>query len=201
MKPYRMSLILVAVIIITGVVSADMRTDHQPVPLPVSPRESPSRPIDDCSIVYYNICSGWVWLWGPAGVNEIGVVFDLPADCGMEPGEEYTNTGFGWYWRYTIPGYYYTVDYNLWNLDDSWCKVGIAVGSLAGQDPNACIDWPGPGTGHSFIFGNYNIEYCPPYDLFHDPLGPTQLLMDASFSTDVTSIKPASWGAVKSLFR
>jgi len=68
--------------------------------------------------------------------------------------------------------------------------------------PNAC-----PGyeirPAHSFLFlGDGVTQYCPPYTLFEDSYGPVQLLMDASFSCEEpTSIKPASWGAVKSLFR
>ncbi len=69
------------------------------------------------------------------------------------------------------------------------------------QAPDAC-----PGyeirPAHSFFFGNYETQYCPPAAIFQDSYGPVQLIMDASFSCEEpTSTEPASWGAVKSLFR
>jgi len=88
-----------------------------------------------CSIVYYNLCSGWLWVWsGWAPGDEAGVCFDLPTDCGKLPGETCANTGFWWYWRYTAPGYGFTVSYDLYDLDASCCKVAN-VGGLANQDP------------------------------------------------------------------
>ena len=73
-----------------------------------------------CSIIYYNTCSNWFWLWGGWGVrHEVGVVFDLPSDCGQQPGEECVNTHFWWYWRYTHPGHGFTVTYRLYEVDAS----------------------------------------------------------------------------------
>jgi hypothetical protein len=101
-------------------------------------RAHPSTPgIDDnCSLAYYDICSGWIWVWSGGGsVEENGVVFDLATDCGRTPGATCANTGFWWYWRYTAPGYGWTVTYRLYELDSSYCKTGAAVGVLANRDP------------------------------------------------------------------
>ncbi|MBM3320743.1 MAG: hypothetical protein FJY73_08730 [Candidatus Eisenbacteria bacterium] len=89
-----------------------------------------------CSIVYYNLCSRWLWVWsGWSPGDEIGVVFDLPLDCGKLPGEECLNTGFWWYWRYTTPGWGYTVHYDVYDIDAAYCKIGGSLGTSASQDP------------------------------------------------------------------
>ena len=89
-----------------------------------------------CSIVYYDLCSGWLWTYsGWALGDEPGVAFDLPNDCGKLPGEECTNTGFWWYWRYTIPTYGFTVSYDLYELDVNFCKAGPSLGNISGYDP------------------------------------------------------------------
>ena len=125
-----------------------------------------------CTIIYYNYCSGWIWLWSPfrAGGErdyywQIGVVFDLPEDCGKEPDEECTNLQFWWYWRYTIPGYYFTLDYHLWELDDQWCKTGAAIGSILGDDPiERWNSYPGMGsTNADYVAITASSFYCCPY--------------------------------------
>ena len=195
-----------------------------------------------CSIVYYNLCSGyhWLWGWGTMG-EEAGVVFDLPAGCDKVPGTECTNLGFWWYWLWAHPGYNYTVTYRMFQSDSQFCKAGPAIGTLAGQDPvdrwnyypglgatqedvvvlTASLDRGGypllvtdnnvknqekgcaPATtvAHSMYYGiEGEWEYCPP-QTFTDQLGPVNLLMDATFSCEETSTEPASWGAIKTLFR
>ena len=83
-----------------------------------------------CTLVYYNFCSGWIWIWsGFNAGDEIGVAFDLPADCGKLPGEHCCHTGHFWYWRYTSPGYGFTVTYNLYETDAQVCLLGASVGS------------------------------------------------------------------------
>ncbi|MFH1680192.1 MAG: hypothetical protein ABIH26_06040 [Candidatus Eisenbacteria bacterium] len=94
-----------------------------------------------CSIVYFNICSGWLWVYGRSAdgarmaEDEVGVVFDLPADCGKDPSETCANLEFWWYWRYTVPGWGFTVTYDLWDVDSDRCKVGSSLGTLPHQDP------------------------------------------------------------------
>jgi hypothetical protein len=89
-----------------------------------------------CSIVYYNLCAGWLWTYsGWVAGDEPGVAFDLPTDCGKLPGETCQNTHFWWYWRYTTPGWGYTITYDLYNLDANLCKAGASLGTLAAQDP------------------------------------------------------------------
>ncbi|MFH1679165.1 MAG: hypothetical protein ABIH26_00820 [Candidatus Eisenbacteria bacterium] len=106
-----------------------------------------------CSIVYYNICSGWYWRYSPFRGDEriagdhAGVVFDLPNDCAKEPGAECVHLGFWWYWRYTTPGWGYTLSYYLWPVDEDFCMVGEPIGSLLCQDPTERWNhYPGLGT-------------------------------------------------------
>jgi hypothetical protein len=75
-----------------------------------------------CTLVYYNFCSGWIWLWsGWTAGDQVGVNFDMPADCGKLAGETCCLTDFFWYWRYTAPGYGFTVTYGLYNTDANGC--------------------------------------------------------------------------------
>jgi len=249
MRAHGTALALVALLVSTA--TADIPFQRQAVQEAIVPPGRVEGGTGTCSVVYYNICSGWFWLWSPftdrdgRWMDQIGVVFDLPEDCGKAPGSECTHLGFWWYWRYTRPGYGYTLSYHLWNADDGNCKVGPAIGALYRQDPverwnyypglgsttsdyvtitatmdkgalpywvtdnnhkNAaapirCAGWPGPIEKHSFIFGEgYQGTICPTYYV-GDQLGPVQFLMRASFSCPETSIEPASWGTIKSLFR
>jgi len=199
--------------------------------------EWPPTSTSTCSIVYWNTCSGWIWAWASALVVW-GVVFDLPADCGALPGVVCENTGFWWYWLDAMPGYGYTVDYRLYNADESLCLVGPPLNTLPGIEPlPRWNSYPGLGpvdSGFAAITVKYNcssipkivtdnahrnsMSGCAPvpeevhsvmYDLgipcpafpVQDRVGPCNILMDATFSCEETSIEPASWGAIKALFR
>ncbi len=90
-----------------------------------------------CTIVYYNACSGWAWLFG--GFNrgdQIGVVYDLAEDCGMQNGDTWTMDGGFWYWRYTTPSRnFFGVYYDLYNVDGQGCLTGASIGTSAPYDP------------------------------------------------------------------
>ncbi|MFH1279563.1 MAG: hypothetical protein ABIK65_14435 [Candidatus Eisenbacteria bacterium] len=87
-----------------------------------------------CSVVYYDYCSGWIWVYF-AGYNDVrGVVFDLPADCGKEPGAECVNTHFWWYWRFTNPNRSF-VNYRVYEVDSSNCVVGEPLYELLHFSP------------------------------------------------------------------
>jgi len=235
----RITAILV-VLILAGAASAKPRIPFQEIRDEVVPHGGESLRLDACSVAYYNTCSGWVYLWAWSCADEAGVVFDLPSECGKTPGAPCTNEGFWWYWRYTHPGYTYTVSYRLYPVDSSYCKAGPPIGSLNRQDPierwnyyaglgttesdlvalTAVMDWGGrpylitdnssknqeigcapiPTVAYSMYYGEEGFPYCPP-QTFGDQLGPVNILMDATFSCEETSIEPASWGAIKTLFR
>jgi hypothetical protein len=100
----------------------------------VVPHEVRLAPEATCSVIYYDVCSGWIWTWSGYQVR-YAVVFDLPGDCGKEAGQPCTNTGFWWYWRYTNPGYQFPVSYEMYASDSALCSVGPAIGVLENQDP------------------------------------------------------------------
>jgi hypothetical protein len=87
-----------------------------------------------CTVVYYNTCSGWIWIYsGFAAGDEIGIIYDLAADCG---GGACCHTGGFWYWRYTQPNYGFTVTYDLYDVDcNTGCRTSGSLGQFAGQDP------------------------------------------------------------------
>jgi hypothetical protein len=89
-----------------------------------------------CSILYWNICSGWTWRYSDwqAG-DEVGVIYDLPEDCGVPPGSWGDMVGLWWYWRSTRPGWGYTVSYTAYRVDADNCKVGGSLHTVSGHDP------------------------------------------------------------------
>ncbi|MBN1826174.1 MAG: hypothetical protein JW958_07905 [Candidatus Eisenbacteria bacterium] len=112
----------------------DVNRPHQAVQEAIAPHGDGGA-TGFCSIIYYNLCAGWLWTWsGWAPGDEVGVYFDLPADCGKLAGECCENLGSWWYWRYTLPTYGYEVHVDLWELDASFCKTSY-VGGSATIDP------------------------------------------------------------------
>ncbi len=96
-----------------------------------------------CTLVYYNFCSGWIWIYsGFNAGDQMSVQYDLPTDCGKLPGEACCHTGHFWYWRYTQPGYGFSVTYDLYNTDASGCLVGGSLGS-ATIDPTERWNYTG----------------------------------------------------------
>lgn len=88
----------------------------------------------NCTVIYYNFCSGWIWLWsGFQAGDVIGVSFDLPGDCCWYGGACF-HGGHFWYWRYTQPAYGFTITYNLYDTDAGGCLTGESHGS-ATLDP------------------------------------------------------------------
>lgn len=189
-----------------------------------------------CSVAYYDYCSGWIWVYSASYYTGSGIVFDLPADCGKEPGAECVNTHFWWYWRFTLPNRTF-VDYRVYEVDSSNCLVGeplyellnfspwerwnhhegfgaftadrIAIvagtdGPRMASDNNLANQAAGcgeiPAFPRGFRFEEDGGALCPPAPMA-DPLGPVDLLVEAGFDCQTTSIEPSSWGAVKGLFR
>lgn len=84
-----------------------------------------------CTIVYYNFCSGWVWLYDQfEETDRFGIVFDIAASCSENVGECCMTGGF-WYWRNTFGGYGSFVQYSLYDVDPSTgCPVGQPLGTV-----------------------------------------------------------------------
>jgi hypothetical protein len=130
-----LGILVILLLVLPAVVSSDV---------PRRPREAVNEAIAPhgmggarafCSIVYYNLCSGWLWTYsGFVAGDQAGVMFDLPTDCSGSIDPVFI-THFWWYWRYTTPGWGYTITYDLYKLDANLCKNGAPQGTLAAQDP------------------------------------------------------------------
>jgi hypothetical protein len=157
-----------------------------------------------CSIIYYNFCSGWIWIWsGWDGANwtagdEIGVVFDLAAECDKLPGEHCTNTIFYWYWRFTQPTYW-PITYYLYEADATGCKLGPPVGSRTDLDPLERWNiFPGLGvvtSDYALLSVSWDYGFLP------RPATEVNLLMDPGFECGGTATESSTWGEVKGLFK
>ncbi len=100
-----------------------------------------------CTLTQYNICSGFVFVWnGFSAGDEVGVVYDLPALCAKDEGENCTNNAVWVYWRNTLPGRGFTVTYDMYEADGSGCKVGSSLGSYSHDPVEEWNQLPGLGT-------------------------------------------------------
>lgn len=87
-----------------------------------------------CSVIYYDVCSNWAWFWTGLPNDQVGVVFDLPADCGKGAGDFCASMHFWWYWRFTSPSRGY-VSYELYEVDGAGCLVEPALAEVTGVTP------------------------------------------------------------------
>jgi hypothetical protein len=99
--------------------------------------------------------------------DEVGVIFDLPLDCGKQPGETCVNTGFWWYWRYTAPARAF-INYNMYNVDAQGCKQGAPLGTLTYVSPTERWNhYPGLGgpisSDHVAIIASWDYLLWLPY--------------------------------------
>jgi len=99
-----------------------------------------------CTLAYYNACSGWLWVWGTT-ISRVGVIFDLAEDCGLSPGQLCENTSFSWWWYcFEPPGYGHTVSYEMYEVDSMNCTVGEPLGALLNQElMEGWVTYPGLG--------------------------------------------------------
>ncbi len=82
-----------------------------------------------CTLQYYNICTGWIWIWsGFAPDARMGVSFTSCCPVG------YT-TGVGTVWSYFYSGapsgYAFTGTIDVFDADASQCPTGAAIASQA----------------------------------------------------------------------
>ncbi|MEZ5066458.1 MAG: hypothetical protein R3B81_17150 [bacterium] len=76
-----------------------------------------------CSISYYNICTGWIWVWQPSNDDRFGVVFDRCAEhCEVSTSWVLFTTG-------APSGRGYTGTTELFAVDDVGCPVGTPLAS------------------------------------------------------------------------
>ncbi len=81
-----------------------------------------------CSIAYYNVCTGWVWVWwGWSPCDCYGVCFTTCCTAGQTA---ITETG---YYCFTAApsGYSFTGVVEAWSATPNYCPTGVALGSQA----------------------------------------------------------------------
>jgi hypothetical protein len=82
-----------------------------------------------CSLVYYNTCTDWIWVWsGWTPADRFGVAFD--SCC---PLSSQTSVGTTFFYIYTgVPsGYGFTGSLDVWDADANGCPTGSSLASTA----------------------------------------------------------------------
>ncbi|MAF26560.1 MAG: hypothetical protein CME07_01695 [Gemmatimonadetes bacterium] len=78
-----------------------------------------------CTVLYYNYCTGWLWIWSGWSPGDIlGVQFDAPNSGG---GTLYANWLFTW--TGAPSGYGFTGSLDVNAADANACPTGAAIGS------------------------------------------------------------------------
>jgi hypothetical protein len=98
------------------------------------------RAASSCDIVYYNFCTGWVWIWsGWAPGDRFGVA--LNSCCSNGNNTTAVNTGFAFFYTGSPSGYGFTGTMDVFDADDNGCPTGAAIASVpllpTAQDWNA----------------------------------------------------------------
>jgi len=100
---------------------------------------------ETCSIIYYNTCTGWIWIWSSwSPEDRIGVVFDT---CCSDSTTSNLLTGWIFTQVGSPAGYGFTGSVDVWNTDAGGCLTGDPISSstllpLSGWNE---IDYAGTG--------------------------------------------------------
>ncbi len=125
----------------------------EPIEEPVSARYDdigavPGGAAGACTIIYYNLCSGWMRMLPTMGIgNKIGVVYDLASECTGGEEHECENIANYWYWYATGGAYgmFPNVSYSLFTVDENDCLV-TGSGATAVVPMNGWNALPGLGS-------------------------------------------------------
>ena len=80
-----------------------------------------------CSVGYYNICTGWIWIW--SGFAD-GEVLGRVSDTCCDPGSASVLDGsYLYYWTGAQAGYGFTGTHAVYAVDASDCPTGAALAS------------------------------------------------------------------------
>jgi hypothetical protein len=166
-------------LLVVGAVPADSLERLSPLPAEGEAWRSGS----SVTVVYYNYCTGWLFLFGVNRGDEFGVVFDSPHEDAVLAGTDLLQ------YRWATYGYPYSASLAVYAVDDDGCPVGAPLASQPYQavwdpdDPTFFVsyewnvavpprfvvtakfeDWPD--VGGDEIIG-------PPHVLWDHPEGPT----------------------------
>jgi hypothetical protein len=124
------------------------------------------RAATSCSVAYYNICTGWVWVWnGWSPGDRFGVTFDTC--CGVNASTKVTSLGI-YVWTGAPPGYSLTGTLAIYDVDTDRCPTGAPLYSQPWLPPTGypTIALPGggvdiPGTSFAVVFTNSMAPATP----------------------------------------
>lgn len=135
-----------------------------------------NRGASPCSVVYYNFCTGWVWIWSGWLANDqdqIGVCFDSCCDT-----PDLLSSCFLNIWTGTPSGYGFTGTIGVFDADANCCPTGTALATqsyapLSGWNQ---FDW-GIVVGSQFVIQvTHGLSALPnptAYTSDHPEAGPT----------------------------
>jgi len=144
-------LLLVAALAISVVGLAYADLEFTPAKVPANLQESPGGgAAGQCLVQYYNACSGWIYVWtGWLAGDMVGTIYDLPADCdpaAFEPGGCTLYEARFVIWT-VLPGWGYTVDFEVYDVDAQDCLVTPALAGMYDVDFPSGPSW--------WILGNF----------------------------------------------
>jgi hypothetical protein len=126
-----------------------------------------------CSVIYYNICTGWIWLWS----FNLGSSFGICVDSCCGPGEASSLVASWQYFTTAGPsGYGFTGTVDVVAADANCCPVGAPI---ATQNLLPVAGWNGLAWGvnvpNKFIltFGTAVVPNYAPAITDHPLAGPT----------------------------
>lgn len=80
-----------------------------------------------CNVIYYNFCTGWLWVWGGWSPNDrVGVCFDSCCPTGQQ---STLNTFWEVFRPGALTGYGFTGTIDVFNADANCCPTGAPLAS------------------------------------------------------------------------
>jgi len=86
-------------------------------------RENWNRATTSCQVAYYNICTGWVWVWSGWDPTDTFGVWFSPCCPGGSGGQLLTDT-FVFFYAAPPSGYGFTGTLDVWAADGQGCPTG-----------------------------------------------------------------------------
>ena len=125
------------------------------------------------TIAYYNICTGWVWIWDDWSPNDVvGVTYPT--------GSNFTGTLVSTWWFFgdgAPAGYGFTGAVEAWNLDSNECPAGAPIASQSFLPASGwnLITWGDPGVIDFAVTFTFGPGAGSPVEVWtdHPAAGPT----------------------------
>ncbi|MCA9750605.1 MAG: hypothetical protein KC591_00305 [Gemmatimonadetes bacterium] len=130
-----------------------------------------------CSVVYYNICTGWIWIWsGWSPGDQFGVSFD--SCCAQNTTA--LNDMFALFTTGAPSGYGFTGNFHVYDADLNGCPTGAPVATQAHLPASGWnqVSWSGtvvPDASFAIVYENSDATIPNPMAIAtdHPAVGPT----------------------------